>query len=237
MKNFKPWSEAAIPAVTETYSPVAHSELMYLIKQQLEERDYSLSGAVDVKQSLDGEQIAGTIGIQKDSYGGDFQQTLVFTNSYNKRLPIRLVSGARVFICSNGMIIGEIISLRKHTGDIFPALKQLITLAIDGMDKSFERTQNDVVVMKEVDLTTKLAAELIGRMYVEEQILTSQEVNEVVRQWRKPTFEDFKPNNLWSLYNHVTYALKEAAPSRKMESLKSLHEFSMQAAAELGAYV
>jgi hypothetical protein len=78
-----------------------------------------------------------------------------------------------------------------------------------------------------------MAAELIGRLFAEEQILTSREASAVVKEWRNPTFEDFKENNLWSLYNHCTYALKEARVDKKIPALKKLHEFSMQVAEDL----
>jgi hypothetical protein len=238
MKVITNWRDAEVPSLTETYSPVAHSELIYLLEKQLNLDGYQVVNN-SVNQSYDGDQIAGTMKLNKDTgiAGNEMSQTLAYQNSYNKRLPIRIVSGGEVWICSNGMIVGDIITFRKHTGDVFPALKELIALSITRMEEDYEKTQRDVIVMKETELTTKLAAELIGRMYVEEQILSSTEVNEVVRQWRKPKFEDFKPNNLWSLYNAATFAMKEATPERQMTSLKALHEFSMDAAAELGAYV
>jgi hypothetical protein len=234
MKIQTSWKDAVIPALTETYSPVAHSELIYLLEKQLGADGYEVKNNF-VQQSYNGEQIFGTMSLRKETgiAGDDLAQTMAYQNSYNKRLPIRLVSGGRVFICSNGMIVGDIITFRKHTGDVFPALKEMIKIAIVRMEEDFEKTQRDVLVMKETELTTTLAAELIGRMFVEERILNSNEVNEVARQLRKPKFEEFKANTLWSLYNHATYALNDAAPDRRMQSLKQLHEFSMDVANEL----
>ena len=223
-----------MPSQTDTYSPVAHSELIYLLEKQLNADGYEVINN-HVSQSADGNQIAGTMSLRKATGLADasMSQTMVYQNSYNKRLPIRLVSGGHVFVCSNGMIVGDVITFRKHTGEVFPALKEMMSIAIARMEQDFEKTQGDIIIMKETELTTTLAAELIGRMFVEERILNSNEVNEVVRQFRNPRFEDFKPNNLWSLYNHATYAMKEAAPDRKITVLKQLHEFSMDVASEL----
>jgi hypothetical protein len=234
MKVQTNWREAVVPSLTDTYSPVAHSELIYLLEKQLNAEGYEVVNN-HVAQSYNGEQIAGTMKLLKDTgiAGNGMSQTLAYQNSYNKRLPIRIVSGGEVWICSNGMIVGDIITFRKHTGEVFPALKELIALSVARMEEDYEKTQADVITMKEIDLTTTLAAELVGRMYVEERILNNGEVNEVVRQLRSPRFEDFKPNNLWSLYNHSTWALKDAAPDRKIQSLKHLHEFSMDVATEL----
>ncbi len=228
------WKEALVPSLTESYSPVAHSELMYLLEKQLDADGYEVTDNV-VDQNYNGLQIAGTMALRKQT-GIDhqeFAQTMAYTNSYDKRVPIRFVSGGHVFVCSNGMVIGDIITMRKHTGEVFPALKEMIKIAVDRMEDDFEKTQRDVLIMKQIDLTTTLSAELIGRMFVEERILNSSEVNEVARQLRKPRFEDFSTNNLWSLYSHATWALKEAAPARKMWALKHLHEFSMGVANEL----
>ena len=234
MKIQTNWRDAVVPSLTETYSPVAHSELIYLLEKQLNVDGYQVVNN-HVSQSYNGEQIAGTMRLLKDTgiAGQEMGQTLAYQNSYNKRLPIRIVSGGEVFICSNGMIVGDIITFRKHTGEVFPALKEMIILSVTRMEEDYEKTQADVHTMKEIDLTTTLAAELVGRMYVEERILNNGEVNEVVRQLRNPRFDVFKKNNLWSLYNHATWALKDAAPDRKIQSLKSLHEFSMGVTHEL----
>jgi len=220
MKTRISWRDAQVPSLTETYSPVAHSELIYLIEKQLEADGYSVRSN-HTQGNWNGEQMSGSMMVSKDGYGGDFSQTVAYMNSYNKRLPVRLASGARAFICENGMIIGEIISLRKHTGEVFPVLKEMIASSIAGMDASFEKTQSDVAKMKEFDLTKTMAAELVGRMYIEERILNSNEVNELARQLRKPTFEDFKPNN----------------PDRQMGALKQLHEFAMDVTNEMLIHV
>ena len=234
MKATTNWRLTPVPSQTDTYSPVAHSELIYLLEKQLNADGYEVINN-HVSQSADGNQIAGTMSLRKATGLADasMSQTMVYQNSYNKRLPIRLVSGGHVFVCSNGMIVGDVITFRKHTGEVFPALKEMMSIAIARMEQDFEKTQGDIIIMKETELTTTLAAELIGRMFVEERILNSNEVNEVVRQFRNPRFEDFKPNNLWSLYNHATYAMKEAAPDRKITVLKQFHEFSMDVASEL----
>lgn len=234
MKIQTSWRDAEVPSLTETYSPVAHSELIYLLEKQLNTDGYEVVNN-DVAQNYNGLQICGTMSLRKPTgiANNELEQTMAYTNSYNKRIPIRFVSGGKVFICSNGMIVGDIITMRKHTGEVFPALKEMMKVAVARMEEDFDKTQEDIRLMKEIDLTATLAAELVGRMFVEERILNSNEVNEVARQLRKPRFEAFKGNNLWSLYNHATWALKEAAPDRQMGALKQLHEFSMGVTSEL----
>jgi len=41
----------------------------------------------------------------------------------------------------------------------------------------------------------------------------------------QPTFEPFKYENLWSFYNHVTFALKEDHPSTYLQTHKKFHGF------------
>jgi len=234
MRNQTDWRNAEVPALTKSYSPVAHSELIFRLERQLNLGGYEVVSN-NVQQNYNGQQIAGTMTLSKGTgiSNNEMIQMLAYQNSYNNRLPIRIVSGAHVFICSNGMVVGDIITFRKHTGDVFPALKEMINKSIVRMEEDYEKTQADVLRMKETDLTSTLAAELVGRMFIEEQILNSDEVNEVARQLRKPRFEDFKANNLWSLYNHATFALKGAPTHRSMLALKKLHTFSMDVATEL----
>jgi len=232
MEKSNNWQTVAVPHKTESYSPIGHKHLIGLLRMSLENAGFHVAEN-RVTQSAKGDEISGHMIINGDTGEPDFRHMLAYTNSYNKRVPIRLVSGAEVYVCLNGMVVGDIITMRKHTGNIVPALKPMIRTAIEGVRSNMLKTKADITVMKNIDLTRTMAAELVGRMFVEEMILTSREASVVASQLRKPRFEEFQPNNLWSLYNHCTFAMKEIRVARRIPALKQLHDFTMDVAMEL----
>lgn len=232
MEQMTKWEKAELPEKTATYSPIGHLALVQMITEGLNAQNFNVV-TNSVAQSFNGEEISGHMTIGSEADGPEFRHMLAYTNSYNKRVPIRLVTGAEVFVCLNGMITGEVITMRKHTGQIESVVEGLIHKAVSNVTYESLDLIKDINEMKEIDLTRTMAAELIGRMFAEEQILTSREASMVVKEWRKPTFEDFKRNDLWSLYNHCTFALKDSRPDKKVPTLKKLHEFSMGVVEEL----
>ena len=112
------------------------------------------------------------------------------------------------------------------------AAKLKITAAavdnISNLENVWRRTVLDVARMKLVPMDDEDTAELYGRLFIIEGVMTSTELSKAVNQLRKPTFVDFAPKNMWSTYNHVTWALKDAPPHRKLDCLKKLHEQCME---------
>ena len=55
-------------------------------------------------------------------------------------------------------------------------------------------------------------------------VLMPRQLPVVKKEWLKPSHEDFRPRNLWSLYNGCTEAMKSAPPVLVMEKHVRLHE-------------
>jgi len=222
--NYVSYLDTVVPKKTNSYMPVRHETLRNMIEELITERGYGVVSH-SVSQNKLGTQIVGNFTIERNSSNEEFCQSLSYMNSYDKTKAIQLVSGAQVFVCLNGMIVGEILSYRKHTSNVFADLYRLINQAVDGFDAYYKKTVYDVSLMKAIELTRQEESELAGRLLIDEGIINTTEINTIIRQLSKPKFEAFKAHNMWSFYNHATYSLKKAHPSRKMDALKGLHEF------------
>jgi hypothetical protein len=80
-------------------------------------------------------------------------------------------------------------------------------------------------MMKQVELTPRTRAELIGRMYIEETLIKSTQLNILAREIETPTHDYNAANTMWELYNYTTYALKSGHPSNWMEQHIDVHDF------------
>ena len=85
--------------------------------------------------------------------------------------------------------------------------------------------QKERDAMKQIEITRRTKAELIGRMMLEEQFITSTQLNIIGRELNKPTHDYGAQDSLWELYNYTTFAMKEIHPSLWMDNHIRAHKF------------
>jgi len=167
--------------------------------------------------------VIGLIDLQADD--DTFNYRLAFQNSYNKYLPLALVGGSSVMICSNGMILGDSKFIRKHTGSIMMEMEGRIETVIGGLDNLLKTSNQLASNMQEIELNDTTTAELCGRLFMEQDIINSTQLNIIRRQLDEPDYDAFTDPTLWSLYNHTTHALKETYALDYTKKHKQLQEF------------
>jgi hypothetical protein len=79
--------------------------------------------------------------------------------------------------------------------------------------------------MKQVQITKRTKAELVGRMMLEEHFITSTQLSIISKELKAPTHDYGSKDSLWELYNYTTFAMKETHPSQWMESHIKAHKF------------
>lgn len=218
-----------LPLQTQTYKPVAHGLLMDLTLEgihkagfQLTRETYSWGSGGEVAHA----QYA--IGNVADK---EMQLQIAWQNSYNKQLRLTFATGAKVLVCTNGMISFRAMSTfkKKHTGEIQTITPQRIAQYIEQAAEVFTTLQQDRDRMKEIEISKTITAELIGRMYIEQDFLESTQLNIIKRELSKPTFDYNAAGSLWELYNYTTYAIGGIRPSRWMEDHIAAHKFFVEA--------
>ena len=139
---------------------------------------------------------------------------------------MKFAIGTHIFICSNGVVSGDYGAFRKkHQGEIQTFTPNAITEYIKQAGDAFARIQADREVMKTREVTKRTAAELIGRMIIEENIIESTQLNIIRGQIENPSFDYGAPGSLWELYQHTTFAMKEVHPSLWMRNHINAHTF------------
>jgi hypothetical protein len=83
----------------------------------------------------------------------------------------------------------------------------------------------DKNLMKDIKMNKRKQAQLLGILFAEYQILTTEQASIVRSQMDKPShvFED--SSSLWAFYNYVTIALQSSHPKTWMEDQRVLHYF------------
>lgn len=213
-----------LPMETRTYKPVSHEQLIDLTLESIHKAGFALDAEMYSGNS-DG-QIANARFTISNVNDLDMQLQIGWQNSYNKELSLKFAIGVNIFICSNGSVSGDHGSFKKkHSGEVQGFAPTAIAEYIRAAADSFERMQKDRDQMKNVGLTFADKAAMLGRMFLDAQVISSTQLNIVGRELRLPTFDYNAVDTLWELYQHTTFAMKEEHPRFWIDNHMKAHEF------------
>ena len=211
-----------VPSKTDSYSPVPYRDVIDHIEEELDKRNLGIQNR-SYRTNKKGTQVVGYFDVAANHM--DFNFRMAFRNSYDKTMSLAFVAGISVMICENGMIVGDTKFVRKHTGTVLQEMKSKISNTVSDYDSVLSTADQDSKKMKNVHLDKTATAELCGRFFMEQDIITSSQLNIIKDELKSPSYEEFEEENLWSLYNHTTHALKKTHPLNYLDKYKQLHEF------------
>lgn len=165
----------------------------------------------------------GTFAFTGEDPEMDMQVGIV--NSYDKSKTAMIGIGSQVFICQNGMISAEFIMRRKHMGSVVEDLNLMIESSFESLHDEYLRNIDIRNRFKELEISKKFYAELIGRMYLEENIFTATQLGIVKKEFESS--ELFPEPTVWSIYNHANHALKSGHPADYIDQHINLHKFML----------
>ena len=210
-----------MPEATNTYVPVSHYDLAMnvgsigerVIDKELHSKRFGLA--------RNGQHMFATYTFKNDE--DEVGMSIGFRNSYDKSMSIGVCVGAKVFVCENLMMTGEVTFMRKHTGNILDELNSLIFKVLYNSEDKFVQLQQDKESMKEVPINNQRAWETMGVLFGK-GIINTPQISIMRKEWKNPSHQDFDDDSLWSLYNAGTEALKTCSPTRMMSSHIKLHQ-------------
>ena len=213
-----------LPQHAATYTVISHQFVMDYATQQLIAAGFNISDEI-YRCTADG-QIAQ--GVYRLNYNHDPELSMMFawTNSYNKQVKFKCVVGAYINNTGSVMTSGDIGNwVRKHTGTADTETKDTIDEYISSADMYYHQLISDKACMEKIDLNTRKQAQLLGVLFGEYEILTTEQASMVRDQMRKPLYVFKNSDSLWAFYNYVTIALQKSHPRTWMEDQRILHYF------------
>lgn len=217
-----------LPKETRTYKPVSHLELDNLIRDVAETSGFRISNFkyTSAREGL----VVNARYIINDISDEDMSLQIGWQNSYNKTLSLKFAIGAQVFICENGVVVGDVGAFKKkHSGDILYFAPETIEKAIRSAEAKFDQIRLQKEVMKEIIIDKRAKSELIGRLFLENNIITSTQLNIIKNELNTPTFDYKAPNSIWELYQFVTFSMKDIHPTLYMNNHINSHNFFWEA--------
>lgn len=223
---------AQVPVETRTYKPIENKKLIDFTLEGIEKAGLKLIGE-SYSSAKEGNIAHGKYLINIDD--SEMQLQLTWQNSYDKTRPLVFGTGTLIKVCANGLMRFSTMGSwkKKHQGDVQEITPYVIGEYIKQSQEMFLQIQMEREMMKNIEIDAKTRAELIGRMYIQEQFIKSTQLNIVKREIEHPTHNYNCPNSLWELYQFTTFAMREIHPSLYIQDHLDAHEFFVR---ESGIY-
>lgn len=223
---------AEVPIKTRTYAPVSHQQLIDLTLESIDKAGFTLDKETYSSYN-DGKMANGryTISNVADS---EMQLQIGWQNSYDKTASLKFAIGTRILVCSNGCVSGDYGAFRKkHMGSVEEFAPAFIKEYISRAGESFRKMQIEREVLKQIELSKRDKAELLGRLFLEEELISTMQMNIIAKEIEAPTFDYGAPDSVWELYQHTTYAMKETHPRMWISDHIKAHNFFINATGSL----
>ena len=226
----------ALPTHGKTYTVIPHGYVIDQAKQELASAGLEITRSL-YKCSLDG-QIAQGIYHLNSAADKDMGMMFAWSNSYNKMMKFKCAIGAQVFICMNGVVSGDLGTYkRKHTGTALADVTSSIQFQIANATHYYNNLIADKEMLKQVILSKRDQSSIIGQLYADKEILTLTQLAQVKREMGTPSHVyNADVNSAWSLYNHITLALKESHPLTFLNDHQEVHTFFVNEFGQLQSY-
>ena len=217
-----------LPNHASTYTVISHESIMDLSAKALQDAGFVITSE-NYRATHDG-NIASAI--YTLNYGDDPELSMMFawSNSYNKQMRFKCGIGAIHTTNKTTMVCGDMGSwARKHIGTADTETEDTIKEQVDLAKMYYNQLVSDKERMKEITLDRKKQAQLLGILFADEEILTTEQASLIRQQMSRPLHQFADNNSLWAFYNYVTLALQQSHPKTWMEDQRVLHWFISEA--------
>ena len=216
--------QVPVPDETATYKPVSHGELIRVTLESIENCGFELVKEVYTyrKEGL----VANGKYLLKYGSDPDMSLMIAWQNSYDKSLSLKFAVGCWVYICENGCVSGDMGAFRsKHVGDVQTVSPALLREYICKAGSQFDTMVVQKEAMKQIQITAKERASLLGVLYIDKKLITSTQLNQIKEIIEHPVYEYGAPGTVWEIYNYITEALKNISPQYWLSAQVNIHKF------------
>lgn len=221
--NYHQFIDTEVSYNGSRYAPVTHREVIETVNETFYKTGIEIKKENYLTDSK-GKCAIGTLTLGNIDSELDYQ--IAWRNSLNGSRSFQIVSGSQVSVCSNTNIWGEDFSFkRKHTGDGKVQIYEQISMAIDQYDRVSREHTLYKERYKEIEVSERTCAELLGRMFLQENIIQSEQLQIIKREIRNPSFDYGSIDTLWNLYNNSTFSFLNSHPKNWVESHRNLNQF------------
>ena len=188
-----------------TYSPITHKAVIDTIGEYLYKNNFIIKKENYLAAS-NGQRAIGRLAIEAGD--SEFAYELSWKNSTDGSMSFGLCSGVHTFICSNGSVYGDISGYkRKHSGEAAGQILFEIENTINQVEETVKLHQERRAIMKEKEITKRTISELCGRLYLDNEIISSNQLKIIKGEMENPSYNYNCDGSVYQFYQFCTDAI------------------------------
>lgn len=216
---------APLPQATATYTVIPHDFVIKTVEQELQAAGLEIER--ELYKANDNAQVASGILHLKQGDDQEMRMMFAWANSYDKSMRFKCAIGGYLPQTGSILVSGNMGSWgRKHTGTAAQETTDTIKHQIGAADVYYTELINDKGCMKNVIVTERRKAEVLGILYFEHGLLTGEQIGIIKEQMKRPKF-DYRADkdSLWVLYCNIIYSLQKSHPKTWLDQQRLIHFF------------
>lgn len=205
----------SVPNKTESYTPVANADILNEFEKNFTRAGYKAT-PTDFRVNKSLNQVIGYYDVATND-DPEIGFRIGFKNSYDKSMSFGVAMGGVVFICSNGMVSGEVSERRVHTGNADVDVISKIQYAFEHMEDEMKRNIELKKRLKETPVSERDFHTIMGSLWVNGNVLNETQLKKMRKEcYESDKFATIKSGNFtaWDFYNAGTEAAKASRPVR-----------------------
>jgi hypothetical protein len=211
------------PPATPTHYPLAHADLVDRVTYALRYYGHEVTG-MDFGLTPDQARFFGVLTL-KSAYG-DYTDMVGLRNAHDKRFPVGVSFGSRVFVCDNLAFSSDSVIRRKHTANARRDLPGLISEVVEPLAAKRAAQAAGFQVYHETRLSMRQVDHGIMQMFRQGAINLTR-IGDVLDAYEHPPeqFGDtpWGEETAWRLFNAATYSL-EGRVSENPDATRIVHK-------------
>lgn len=218
-------AQAVQPTGTATYSVIPHDFVIKAVEKELLNHGFEIEEEV-YKANQDAQIASGILRLKQ---GEDQEMRMMFawSNSYDKSMRFKCAIGGYLPQSGSTVVSGNIGTWgRKHTGTALQEAMDTVKHQLSSADMYYTELLNDKSCMKNIQVVERRRAEVLGILFFEHGLLTTEQLSIIKDQLRKPKFNyNADKESLWTLYCHIIFSLQKSHPRHWFDQQRLIHFF------------
>lgn len=215
----------SLPVRTVSYTPVPNSLIFDVLHEQLDKFNLKVK-QTDLTMSASGKRFIGLYDIESDDE--ELGYRIGFKNSYDGSMAFGMGIGSVVWLCSNGMVHGEIAERRIHRGDADSDVEEMIKIGLEHYQEKHSENMKTKKLLQEIYCTNDDIFKMMGKLCVK-GVMNGTELTKMKKEIvSSKLFKNLTDNpdgfSAWDLYNHGTETLKGASFNSYFDKHNNLHK-------------
>lgn len=210
-----------VPPKTESYTPISCQLIFETIDNLSKEFNINLTQEEFLLSSGGRQQRL------RFFFGsGEFVKELVVLNSYDKSIALRAASGTNVFICSNGVMVGDIKIYKRHVSNVDDQIEDFLRECFQEMEENIDYIRHIKVSYSNFLLDRESISNILGQLFFKLNLLSTTQLNTIKREYEKPSYDyGTDPLSMWTLYQHVTFSMRYETALNYLETRRSIQKY------------